>query len=138
MSFVHGSRSVFKLADGPEGTLQEISQALNESGVDQSIDVEETSVFGEDAKQYVVGLEDGTISLSGHFSTDSGHAYDVLKGIKREVVGFEYLPEGDTAGDPKLSGDCILTSFQVSSSVNGKVDVSASLQVTGGVTEGTV
>lgn len=138
MAFTHGSRSVFKLEDGPGGTMQEISQALNESGVDQSIDVEETSVFGEDAKSYVVGLEDGTISLSGHFSTDSGHAYDVLKGIKREVVGFEYLPEGDDSGKPKLSGSCILTSFNVSSSVNGKVDVSASLQVTGGVTEGAV
>jgi len=138
MAFTHGSRSVFKVADGPEGTLQEISKALSDAGVDQSVDVEETSVLNDDAKRYVAGLEDGTISVDGHFSTTANEAYDVLKGIKREIVAFEYLPEGDTAGNPKLSGDCILTSFNVSSSVNGKVDLSASFQVTGGVTEGTV
>lgn len=139
MSFTHGSDAVLKIGDDVKGTgtLQDISDALSEAGVDQSIDTDDVTALGDTANAYIATLEDGTISLDGHFTADANKVYDVLKDIKRKIVEFEYYPVGETAGNPKQSGDCILTSFNVSSNVTNRVTVSGSFQVTGGVTEGT-
>lgn len=138
MAFVHGSNAVLKIADSAGGTLQDISDALNESSTEESVDTAETTAFGDTAKNYIAGLEDGTISLSGHFNSASNKVHDVLKDLKRAKVSFEYFPEGESSGNAKASGSCILTSYSVSSSVSDKVSVSASFQVSGGVTWGSV
>lgn len=138
MGFAHGSSAVLKVADSEGGTLQDISDALNESSSEESVDTAETTAFGDTAKAYIAGLEDGTISMSGHFNSSTGKVHDVLKDLKRKKVAFEYFPEGEASGSAKGSGDCILTSYAVSSSVSDKVSVSASFQVSGGVTWGSV
>jgi hypothetical protein len=50
---------------------------------------------------------------------------------------FEYHPAGTTAGLPKVSGECFVASYEVSSAVADLVTFSASLQITGAVTWGT-
>ena len=140
MGFTHGSKAALKIGDDETGTgtLQDISDALNESSTEQSVDTAETTAFGDTAKAYIAGLEDGTISFSGHFNASANKVHDVLKDIKRKIVDFEFLPEGDTSGKVKLSGTAILTSYSVNATVSDKVSVSGSFQITGGVTEGTV
>lgn len=139
MAFTHGSNAVLKIGDDETGTgtLQDISDALSEAGVEQSVDTDDVTALGDTANAYIATLEDGTISVDGHFNAATDKVYDVLKDIKRKTVEFEYYPIGEGSGDPKQSGDCILTSFSVTSNVANRVTVSASFQVTGGVTEDT-
>lgn len=137
--FVHGSKAVLKIGDDVTGTgtLQDISDALNESGTEQSVDTAEVTAFGDTAKEYIAGLEDGNLSLSGHFKNDANKVHAVLSAIKRKKVDFEFYPEGTTTGNALQSGVCILTSYSVQSSTGDRVTVSASFQVSGGVTEST-
>lgn len=138
MAFTPGTAAVFEIAktEGDGQTLYNISDALSDAGVDQSIDTEDVTALGDLAKNYIATLADGTISVSGHFTATADKVVDVLGSITRLVVEFVYSPEGKANTKVKMSGKCIMTSKNVGASVNGKVTVSAQFQITGGVTEG--
>jgi hypothetical protein len=98
----------------------------------------ETTTFGVSgsAKTYITGLTDSTISISGLFdATADGY----LAGIAGQTASrsFVYGPAGNTAGYVKYTGECIMTSYQISTSVGDAVQATASFQVTGVITRGT-
>lgn len=138
MAVPHGKNSVFYLTDSG-GTLQNIKAELDDLSKSASRETAETTAFGDNDKTYIAGLRDGTISISGHFDAASAStAYKVLESLFSDEAAkaFEYGPAGDTSGDVKISGDCLWTSFDVSSTVSDKVSISAEFQVTGGLTYG--
>jgi hypothetical protein len=65
-TFRHGKSTVFKV-DNAAGSLTDISNTLTDVSFPQSVDTAETSAFGSSAKSYVVGLSDGTLSVSGNY-----------------------------------------------------------------------
>lgn len=134
-TFRHGKSTVFKIDDSG-GTLRDISNSLTDVSFPRSIDTAESSSFGDSAKQYVVGLSDATISVSGNFdATIDGYLAGTVG--QAATLSFEYGPEGSTAGYVKFSGECILTSYEVSGAIGDVVTYSAEYQVTGSVTRGT-
>lgn len=137
MAFVHGKSAVFKLDDSG-GTLRDLSAYLDDLGFPRDIETAETTTFGVagSAKTYIVGLSDATISISGKFdSTADGYLAGVLG--QSATLSFEYGPEGSASGKVKYSGECIMTSYEVSASVGDVVTASADFQVTGQITRGT-
>lgn len=140
MAFVHGSKAVLKIADDVSGTgvLRDISDALSESAGEQSVDTAEVTAFGNTAKAYIAGLEDGNLTFSGHYTNTAQKVHQVLSAIKRKVIAFEFFPAGEVSGEAKQAGDCILTSYTVNSTVTGAVSVSGTFQITGGITDSTV
>ena len=54
-----------------------------------------------------------------------------------ETLSFEYGPEGSASGRIKYTGECIMTSYEVSAAVGDAVQASADFQVTGAITRGT-
>lgn len=137
MAFGHGKNAVFKLDDSG-GTLRDLSSYINEASMPRSIETAETTTFGVSggSKTYITGLNDTTISVSGLFdATADGYLAGVLG--QSATLSFEYGPLGDTGGYVKYSGECIMTSYEVSSSVGDVVSASAQFQVTGAVTRGT-
>jgi len=137
MAFVHGKSAVFKLDDSG-GTLRDLSAYLDDLGFPRDIETAETTTFGVSgsAKTYIVGLSDATISISGKFdSTADGYLAGVLG--QSATLSFEYGPEGSSSGKVKYSGECIMTSYEVSASVGDVVTASADFQVTGQITRGT-
>lgn len=137
MTVPHGKDSYFAVDDGG-GAVVDISDRLDDASSSASRDTAETSAFGNSNKQYIAGLRDGTISVSGHFDSDAGKVHQVLSAIYTNDTpqDFEFGPEGNTSGDTLISGQCFLTSYEVSSSVSDKVSVSAEFQVTGGLSYG--
>lgn len=134
-TFRHGKSTVFKIDDSG-GTLRDISNTLTDVSFPRSIDTAESSSFGDSAKQYVVGLSDATISVSGNFdATIDGYLAGTVG--QAATLSFEYGPEGSTSGYVKFSGECILTSYEVSGAIGDVVTYSAEYQVTGSVTRGT-
>lgn len=137
MAFVHGKSAVFKLDDST-GTLRDLSTYVNDIGFPRSIETAETTTFqaSGSAKTFITGLTDASISISGFFdSTSDGYLAGVLG--QAATLSFEYGPAGSTAGNIKYTGECIMTSYEVSASVGDSVQASADFQVTGPVTRTT-
>jgi predicted secreted protein len=135
MAFVHGKDSVFKI-DNAAGSLTNISVYVKDCSLAQSVDVPETSTFGDSAKTFITGLSSSTFSISGLFDPA---ANTVLAGIvgASATKSFEYGPAGSAATSPKFTGEAILTSYSVSGDVADAVQFTAEFQITGAVTLGT-
>ena len=132
-TFTHGKSAAFKIDDSG-GTLRDITDVLTDVAVSRTADVAEVSAFSNSSKAYVAGLKDATITISGSFdATVDGY----LKGILGAEGSFEFYPIGTTGGNPKASGECIMTSYDRTPDVGGAVTFTAAFQVSGDVTEGT-
>jgi hypothetical protein len=133
-TFRHGKSTSFKV-DNSGGSLTDISDTLTDVSFPQTIETAETTSFGSNAKTYIVGLSDATLSVSGNFdATVDAH----LAGIAGQAatVSFEYGPEGTTSTFVKYTGEAILTSYEKSGAVGDVVTYSAEFQITGAVTRG--
>tara|TARA_Y100000114_G_scaffold93903_1_gene87281 strand:+ start:919 stop:1329 length:411 start_codon:yes stop_codon:yes gene_type:complete len=135
MAFVHGKDSVFKL-DNAGGALTDISGFVNSVDFPETADVAETTTLGDSSKSYIVGLKDATISLAGLYDSTLDAILGAVVG-QSATLSFEYSPEGTAGGKVKYTGECILTSYSLSSPVGDVVGYSADLQVSGDVTRGT-
>ena len=132
-TFTHGKNAAFKIDDSG-GTLRDITDVLTDVAVSRTADVAEVSAFSNSSKAYVAGLKDATITISGSFdATVDGY----LSGILGAEGSFEFFPIGTTGGNPKASGEAIMTSYDRTPDVGGAVTFTAAFQVSGDVTEGT-
>lgn len=135
MPFVHGKSTDFRI-DNSGGTLTDISAYCDSVDFPQTVETAETTTFGDSNKDYIVGLKDSTISFSGKWDS-------VLDGILAPILGqaasvsFQYGPAGSTVTNVKYTGECFVTSYQVTGAVGDVVTFSAEAQVTGAVTRGT-
>jgi len=141
MAFVHGKKAVFKI-DNSAGTPTDISAYLEEVGLPRSIETAETTTFGNDAKTYITGLSDATVSLSGKFDSANASAIDpILTGIlgSSSTVSwtFRVNSASTSSTNPEYQGEGILTSYEVTAPVGDVVSFSAELQVSGAITRAT-
>ena len=135
MAFVHGKSAAFKL-DNAAGSLVDYSAYLEEVSMPRSIETAETTTFGSNAKSYITGLSDATISISGKFDVAADATLAAVLG-QAATLSFEYGPAGSASGAVKYSGECIMTSYEIGATVGDAVTASVELQVTGAITRGT-
>ena len=132
-TFTHGKNAAFKIDDSG-GTLRDISDVLTDVSISRTADVAEVSSFSNSSKAFVSGLTDATLTISGSFdATVDGY----LSGILGAEGSFEFYPIGTTGGNPKASGEAIMTSYDRTPDIGGAVTFTAAFQVSGDVTEGT-
>lgn len=134
MAFVHGKDSVFTINAVP------LTAFLDSAALSNSVDMAESSTMGVEAKTYVSGLSDSTISISGKYDSTAVSGPDVvLNGLVGgdAAVAFEFGPEGGTTGKVKYGGNCFLTAYNVSAPIGDVVAFTAEFQTTGAVTKGT-
>lgn len=141
MAFIHGKKSKFSI-DNAAGTLIDISAYCEEVTLSNEIDTAETSTFGSTYKTYVTGLIGASLSVSGRFDAAGATTVDsVLGGIlgQEASLTFEYQPSNAAVSvtNPKYTGECICTSYEVSGGVGDMVGFSAEFQITGAVTRAT-
>lgn len=137
MAFVAAKNTVFKL-DNAAGTLTDISSYVDSvSGIANTTDMAETTTFGSASKTFQGTLRNGdTISISGKWDATLNTQMVALLGLATSS-SFEYSPAGTTVSLPKFSGECFVSTYEISSAVADLVTFSASLQMTGAVTAGT-
>ena len=141
MAFTHGKKSKFSI-DNAAGSPVDISAYCNEVSLSRDIETAETTTFGDDAKEYIIGLTDATLSVSGMFDAAGASTVDaVLAGVlgQEASLSFEYIPGGGSVGtsNPAYQGECYCTSYEVSGSVGDVTSFSASFQVTGAIVRAT-
>lgn len=137
MAFVAARSSSFKL-DNAAGSLTDISAYVDSvSGIANTTDMAETTTFGSTSKTFQGTLRNGdSISISGKWDATLNTQITALLGLATSS-SFDYSPAGTGSGTPKVTGECFVSSYEVSSSVADLVTFSLSLQITGAVTWGT-
>ena len=132
-TFTHGKNAAFKIDDSG-GTLRDISNVLTDVSISRTADVAEVSAFSNSSKSFVSGLTDANLTISGSYdATVDGY----LSGILGAEGSFEFYPIGTTGGNPKVTGEAIMTSYDRTPDIGGAVTFTAAFQVSGDVTEGT-
>lgn len=136
MAFVHGKNSTIKV-DNAAGTLTDISAVTNSVDLPRSVDTADTSHFGTSAKEYIVGLNDGTVSISGLYdpaldATLSAAVDAVIAGTLASAT-VEYAPNGGppSATKPKFTLEVLWTSYSVSGGVGDPISFKLEGQRTG-------
>ena len=140
MAFKAGKGS-FILLDGVAGTGVNISAYADSFSFDQPVDTHDVTVFGANAKSFIVGLTDGgAASLSGPLDVALGTFIAGLKAAQAAGSASSTLvwgPGGSVAGQVQQSAEVFVSNYGVSSGVGGRVEYTASLQITGAVTNST-
>jgi predicted secreted protein len=125
-----GTSGVAKFDVGGSATTiaSVISFTLTNTG-----DVIETSAMGNTARTYVPGLTNATASMSLYF-VDGDSAQAALQSAPGSAAAtIELYPSGEITGQ-KLSGDMIVTSFEISAANDGAVTAEVAGQITGALT----
>lgn len=133
MAYRHGRNTKVYLGS------YDISAYLNEVTPSMSLDTAETSAFGSSAKTYIVGQNDGTVSMSGMFDGDA----TAVNAVFEDIISNDLTPAFTIAYDGGIAvgNDCSLgiakqTSYEISAPVGDVVSVAVEFQVTGGVRQG--
>lgn len=118
----------------------DFSTFFNDVSASSAVETTETSAFGTSAKTYIVGLQDGTVSLSGMFDgTATGtdvHFSSVLGQASKQLVLV--APSGHSNGASAVVLQADSTSYEVSGAVADIVQTSAEFQSDEGVEHGVI
>lgn len=127
--------------DGVAGSPVNVSSYADNFTWPQTTQTLNVSAFGTAAQAFIPGLTDGdTVSVSGPLDVALGTFLAGLKGAQSAGSSTATLiwgPGGSVAGQLKIQAEAWVTQYNVTTSVTGRVDYSASLQITGAVTNGT-
>ena len=120
---------------GKEGTVQVGSNAIAEIrgfSIDETIDVVEDTSMGDSSKTYLASIKDFSGSVDVLYDeTDTNGQAALSVGSS---VTLNFAPEGTDSGDVKLTGTAIVTGKSVTSSFDGLVESTITVQGTGGLT----
>lgn len=140
MAFVHGKNAYIRV-DNASGTLTDLSSITNEISYSQSIETADTSTYGTNAKTYITGQNDATVSLTGLFDAASATiiegTIDALIAGTLTTATLEFGPEGDGTGKKKYTMEVIVTSYEIGAPVSDVVSLSVEFQRTGATTNAT-
>lgn len=135
-----GKDCSFQMEDSAGTTLRDIGVHCDSIEEEFSVAMQDATTIGAEAKVFLSGLSESTITLSGKWDDTATSGPDVvLSGNvgNDSSVGFEFGPAGNGTGKVKYSGECFVSKYSVSAPLEGVVKFSAALQVTGAVTRGT-
>ena len=118
----------------------DFSTYFNDVSATSTVETAEVSAFGSSAKEYIVGLLDGTVSLSGMFdgtATGTDVVFSTVLGstTKQNVI---VAPSGHSNGATAIVLEADDTSYEVSGAVADVVQTSAEFQSSDGVEHGKI
>jgi predicted secreted protein len=124
---------------GSEGTVKSGANDIAEIrsfSLEESADTIEDTTMGDTSRTYLTGLK--TFSGSVDVFWDETDTNGQVSFAVGSSVTLAVYPEGDTSGDTYYSGTAIVTGRTITSSFDGMVEASFTLQGTGALTASTV
>ena len=124
---------------GSEGTVKSGANAIAEVrsfSLEETADTIEDTTMGDASRTYLTGLK--TFSGSVDVFWDETDTNGQVSFAVGSSVTLAVYPEGDTTGDTYYSGTAIVTGRTITSSFDGMVEASFTLQGTGALTASTV
>jgi hypothetical protein len=130
MAIKHGRKGELWIKNSG-GTYQNWHQYLNKINHPQTVDNPEFPLFGKDAVQRIVGVEDTKASASGPRDVALETLVYELKGSMRD---YKFYPAGSATGESCLAGTILLAGYEPESDASkenaAQVDFEVSDQVT--------
>jgi len=124
---------------GSEGTVKVGANAIAEIrsfSIEETADTVEDTTMGDTARTYKPSLTSFTGSVDVFWDeTDTTGQGALTIGA---LVTLNLYPEGDTSGDTYITGSAIVTGRSITSSFDGLVEMSISVQGTGALSTTTV
>jgi len=120
---------------GKEGTVQVGSNAIGEIrgfSIDETIDTVEDTSMGDASKSYLASIKDFSGSVDVLYDEADTNGQTAL--AVGSSVTLNFAPEGSDSGDVKLTGTAIVTGKSITSSFDGLVESTITVQGTGGLT----
>ncbi len=120
---------------GKEGTVQVGSNAIAEIrgfSIDETIDTVEDTSMGDSSKSYLASIKDFSGSVDVLYDETDTNGQTALS--VGSSVTLNFAPEGTDSGDVKLTGTAIVTGKSVTSTFDGLVESTITVQGTGGLT----
>ena len=120
---------------GKEGTVQVGSNAIAEIrgfSIDETIDTVEDTSMGDSSKTYLASIKDFSGSVDVLYDETDTNGQTALS--VGSSVTLNFAPEGTASGDVKLTGTAIVTGKSITSSFDGLVESTITVQGTGGLT----
>lgn len=140
MSFKAGTSSAIYLSS-KAGAVTNIGPYTDTASFPQSSAMLEVSVLGTAAKAFITGLTDGDqLTLSGPYDvTMTTLLYDLkaAQAVGSAAAAYVWGPGGSVASQMRSAGSFLVQNVTTSTGVGGRAEWSASLQVSGAVTNGT-
>ncbi len=124
---------------GSEGTVKSGANDIAEIrsfSLEESADTIEDTTMGDTSRTYLTGLK--TFSGSVDVFWDETDTNGQVSFAVGSSVTLAVYPEGDTSGDTYYSGTAIVTGRTITSSFDGMVEASFTLQGTGALAAATV
>jgi hypothetical protein len=118
----------------------DFSTYFNDVSATSTVETSEVSAFGSSAKEYIVGLQDGTVSLGGMFdgtATGTDVFFSTALGAATKV-NVIVAPSGHTNGANAIVLEADDTSYEVSGAIADVVQTSAEFQSSDGVEHGKI
>ena len=120
---------------GKEGTVQVGSNSIAEIrgfSIDETIDTVEDTSMGDSSKSYLASIKDFSGSVDVIYDETDTNGQTALS--VGSSVTLNFAPEGTASGDVKLTGTAIVTGKSITSSFDGLVESTITVQGTGGLT----
>ena len=119
--------------DDSGGNIRDISNDVTsiEVAIPQSL-IESTGI-DKSAMERIIGLGDGTVSLSGVFNPASNKSQDVFK-ARTGTRTVTYALGGNTTGKPELAMEMLVSGYNLSRGSDGGMTWTAELSLQSGTT----
>lgn len=135
MAFRAGTTSKLYITNAA-ASLTDVSAYADSTSSDLSANQLDVSVFGAQAQAFLNGQTTGNISIGGPLDATM---HTLVAGLYSagSTASFIYGPGGSVASQARLAGSVNVSSYNVSTSASGRVEYSASLQITGAIAAST-
>lgn len=131
-TFRSGKGAYFSITSATAGTIN-LSSGLDDASLARVAQALKVTTFGDNDENYIPGLRDATIKLSGHFASTYEEKLFPLLG-STAGGNWVYGPESTANTRRKYSGASVVTGVTIGSPVADKVSMSIDLQCSGAIT----
>jgi predicted secreted protein len=128
---IEGRRLRIRVGTAVGGPFNNVG-GLNSGSQSCSAGTQDVTAFGDDWVRRVVGLRDASYSLSGFWRPTDTTGQIVIRNafIAGTSVWIQFLPDGTTG----FAQEALVSSFEISTSVDGVSEVSIELEGNGAIT----
>jgi hypothetical protein len=123
MAFIHGKNTEI-YCNG-----YNLTSYLNSIDTTKIVDITETSTFGNNSKNYIAGLQDGTVSVEGYYDGSSNAIDEVLNAaLGASESEWCYYPAGDTFDNLGYALQTVNNSISLTSDIGDATTISGEAQ----------
>lgn len=117
--------------DDSGGTVRDISNDVTSITFNIPQDLMDITGIDKSARERLIGLGDGTVTVNGVFNAASNKSHDVFK-TRSGTRTVTYAVGGNTSTNPKLEMEMLVANYNVARANDGSLTWSATLNLQSG------